>query len=442
LRGLYYPRSMNRIASTSPANAGGMDRRIERRWRLTPALRWTVGVAAVAVAGLLAWGLSPRAGTVNVDATALSIGEVVRAPYLDYAPLRAEVAPAQTTFIAAEAAGRVETALAADGDLVAAGQELARLSNPQLSLEVTTREADIAARLSENTGRLMSLKGAEENREQALADTAHALSRARQDLDRRQILLSKAMLSPSAVRPYLEEVDYQKDRLATLQAAQRSDAAFYAEQRAQAARSAQDLRRSLDETRAGRSALVVRAPTAGRLTAFDLKPGQAVRMGDPLGQVDAEGAYKLRAKLDEFYLPRLSVGQSAQATVRDRQVSARVTKVFPQIAEGRATVELAFEGAAPGGLRRGESIDLRLSLGQPRAAIIAPTGAWLSDTGGAWAFVLSADGGRAERRSIVLGRRNPEQAEVLSGLKPGERIVTAGAQDALKAKILKIRSKG
>jgi HlyD family secretion protein len=419
-----------------------MDRRVERRWRLTPAQRWAAGVAALAAAGLLAWAVSPKAGTVDVDAAGLSFGTVGRAPYLDYAPLRAEVAPAQTTFIAAETAGRVEAVLAADGDLVAARQELARLSNPQLSLEVTSREADIAARLSENTGRLMSLKGAEENREQALADTAHALSRARQDLDRRQILLAKAMLSPSAVQPYLEEVDYQKDRLATLKAAQRSDAAFYAEQRAQAARSAQDLRRSLEETRAGRSALVVRAPTAGRLTAFDLKPGQAVRMGDPLGQVDAEGAYKLRAKLDEFYLPRLSAGQSAQATVRDHAVSARVTKVFPQIAEGRATLELAFDGAAPEGLRRGETIDLRLSLGQPQAALVAPSGAWLNDSGGAWTFVLSADGKRAERRAIVVGRRNPEQVEVLSGLKPGERIVTAGAQDVAKAKILRIRSKG
>lgn len=433
---------MSRFASTSEMAPGGMDRRIERRWRPAPALLWAVGLAILACAGLLAWELSPKAGTVDVDAATLSFGEVVRAPYLDYAPLRAEVAPALTTFIAAETSGRVEAVLAADGDLVAAGQELARLSNPQLSLEVTAREADIAARLSENTGRLMGLKGAEESREQALADTAHALSRARQDLDRRQILLAKAMLSPSAVQPYLEEVDYQKERLATLRAAQRSDAAFYAEQRAQAARSAQDLRRSLAETRAGRSALVVRAPTAGRLTAFDLKPGQAVRMGDPLGQVDAEGAYKLRAKLDEYYLPRLSTGQSAQATVRDHAVSARVTKVFPQVADGRATLELAFDGVAPGGLRRGETIDLRLSLGRPQPAIIAPSGAWLNDTGGAWAFVLSADGARAERRAIVLGRRNPEQAEVLSGLRPGERIVTTGAQDLTKAKFLRIRSKG
>ena len=119
-----------------------------------------------------------------------------------------------------------------------------------------------------------------------------------------------------------------------------------------------------------------------------------------------------------------------------------MTKVFPQIAEGRATLELAFDGAAPQGLRRGETIDLRLSLGRPQAAVVAPSGAWLNDSGGAWAFVLSADGKRAERRAIAVGRRNPEQVEVLSGLQAGERIVTAGAQDVAKAKILRIRSKG
>src|SRR4051794_3249101 len=118
---------MSRLASTSPTSAGGMDRRIERRWRLTSAQGWAAGVAALAVAGLLAWTLSPRAGTVDITAAGLSIGTVARAPSLDYAPLRAEVAPPQTPFTAAKTAGRVETALAADGDLVAAGQELARL---------------------------------------------------------------------------------------------------------------------------------------------------------------------------------------------------------------------------------------------------------------------------------------------------------------------------
>jgi HlyD family secretion protein len=379
---------------------------------------------------------------VDVGPGVLTLGEVTRAPYLDYAPVRAEATPAETTLVAAEASGRVESVGAADGDRVRAGQVLARLSNAQLSLDAAAREADISARIGDNASRMMALKSAEEGREQALADTAHALSRAQQELEKRQMLLARDLLSAAAVKPYADEVAYQRQRLEALKTGQASDRTFYAAQRAQTARTVEDLKRSLVEVGAGRSALVVRAPTDGRLTAFDLKPGQAVTLGQTLGQVDVEGAYKLRAQIDEFYLQRLAVGQSAQATVHDRPVQARVAKVFPQVEAGRVTVELIFTGAQPESLKRGEAIDLRLSLGRPRTAIIAPSGAWLSETGGTWVFVVSPDGKRAERRTVALGRRNPEQVEVLSGLAPGERIVVAGAQDLLKAKTLRLRTRG
>ncbi len=427
--------------SQPPPRAGGMDRRIERPWHSRRAYRLGGLVALLIGGGVVAWCFSPQAGSVNVSAEALTFGQVVRAPYLDYAPVRAEVAPALTTFVAAETSGRVESVAASDGDRVSAGQVLARLDNPQLNLDVAAREADISARLGDNASRLLAIKSAQESREQALADVAYAFNKAQQDLEKRQILLSKDLVSAAAVQPYADEAVYQRQRLAALKAAQASDGAFYAIQRAQASQTAEDLRRNLVQARSGRSALIIRAPAAGRLTAFDLKPGQSVKLGDSLGQVDGEDAYKLRAQVDEFYLPRLAVGQAAEAVVHDRPVKVRVAKVFPQVANGRVVVELVFVGSAPADLKRGEAIDLRLSLGRPQAAIIVPTGGWLSDTGGTWAFVVTPDGKRAERRPIVIGRRNPEQVEVLSGLKPGEQIVTAGAQDQLKAQILRLGSK-
>jgi len=56
---------MSRFASTFEMAPGGMDRRIERRWRPAPAVLWAVGLAILACAGLLAWGLSPKAGTIK-----------------------------------------------------------------------------------------------------------------------------------------------------------------------------------------------------------------------------------------------------------------------------------------------------------------------------------------------------------------------------------------
>jgi HlyD family secretion protein len=65
-------------------------------------------------------------------------------------------------------------------------------------------------------------------------------------------------------------------------------------------------------------------------------------------------------------------------------------------------------------------------LGQPEQAIIIPRGTFFQTTGGQWIFVLSADGSKAYRRKIRIGRQNPQHYEVLEGLEPGERVVTSG----------------
>jgi HlyD family secretion protein len=54
-----------------------------------------------------------------------------------------------------------------------------------------------------------------------------------------------------------------------------------------------------------------------------------------------------------------------------------------------------------------------------------PNGAFFNDTGGNWVFVVDKGGNSASKRSVQLGRRNSDYIEVLSGLKPGERIITS-----------------
>ncbi len=56
---------------------------------------------------------------------------------------------------------------------------------------------------------------------------------------------------------------------------------------------------------------------------------------------------------------------------------------------------------------------------------MAPVGGWVAAENGAFAFVLDADGTHATRRAVRIGRRNPEVVEILSGLNPGDRIVTS-----------------
>ena len=113
-----------------------------------------------------------------------------------------------------------------------------------------------------------------------------------------------------------------------------------------------------------------------------------------------------------------------------------VSKVLPAVKDGRFQVELTFD-RAPQGLNRGQTIDIRITLGAASRAVVAPVGGWL-EAGGNSAFVLDADGAHARRRAVRIGRRNPEQVEILSGLNPGERIVISNTS-SVKGDILNIR---
>ncbi|MBP2159188.1 MULTISPECIES: efflux RND transporter periplasmic adaptor subunit [Asticcacaulis] len=426
--------------TSSNAPTRKMDRALTRPWYRKRPFQIGAVAAIVAAVSLALFLLRPASNTVDVNADTIDSGEVVRAAYQDYVPLRAEVVPLVTVFITAEAAGRVESVAADDGVRVVAGQPLARLSNPSLTLEVSTREADISARLSDSTSQLMNLQTQGQAREQTRADVAYALHKAEQELTRRRTLRDQGVINDAALKVYADEADYQRSRLATLKASEAQEAAFYQSQRQAIMDSAADLRRSLTEVRKGLTALTIAAPTTGRLTGFDLKPGQAVTQSLALGQVDSEGTYKLRAQVDEYYLQRLTTGLKAQARLHNQTVDVHVSKVFPQVANGRITVELEFDSAVPADLKRGEAADIRLQMSAgSEVATLAPSGSWLADTNGTSVFVVNAKGDKASRRTVTIGRRNPEYVEVLSGLKPGERIIVAGTSNYQKAQHLRLK---
>jgi HlyD family secretion protein len=102
-----------------------------------------------------------------------------------------------------------------------------------------------------------------------------------------------------------------------------------------------------------------------------------------------------------------------------------VTRVDPQVKDAAFLAELAFEGPMPTDVISGQALEGRLTLGGDRQALILPAGPFLERSGGDWAMVLDGSGRKAVKRHIRLGRRNAEQVEVLSGLRPGERVITS-----------------
>ena len=168
-----------------------------------------------------------------------------------------------------------------------------------------------------------------------------------------------------------------------------------------------------------------RPAKASATVTFRLQVGESIVTGKNVGRIDDPSHFKLAARIDEFYLNRIAVGRGGAVTHEGRSYAVEVARVYPQIKEGRFSAELLFTKEQPAGLRPGQSLDTQLTLGQPAPALLLPAGAFLGDSGGAWAYVVGADGKEALRRPIRVGRRSGGQVEILDGLQPGERVVVS-----------------
>jgi HlyD family secretion protein len=412
----------------------GMDRRLAphasswRRWR-APVL-----LLACAIGAALLIRVLPARGSTDIALANVEIGTVRRASFDDYLPVRALVAPGVTTLVGVLAGGQVERLLVQDGTMVMAGQPLATLANPELRLDVLTREAQIASQLGSVAGEDLGIERNRLDRSGQIAQANYDLIKAKRELLVRQQLHDKGFVSDAGMKSYADEVAYQQKRLAQLRAGGAAEASITAMQAARLADARNRLESNLKAVRAGLDALVIRAPASGRLTNFTIQPGQTLRPGDPAGQVDSEGSWKLIADIDEYYLGRLTVGQ--KGSVGD--VSLTVTRILPAVKDGRFRIELGFDGRPPAGLNRGQTLDARITFGARANTMVAPTGAWLESGNANSAFVLHPDGAHARRRAIRVGRHNPDQAEILSGLAPGDRIVTSDTS-SVKGDIINLR---
>jgi HlyD family secretion protein len=162
------------------------------------------------------------------------------------------------------------------------------------------------------------------------------------------------------------------------------------------------------------------------LTSLEANPGESKARGQRVGQVDEQDAFKVSAFVDEFYLSRVTVGQLAEVEIDGKSYVLEVSKEYPGVRDRQFQIDLKFTGDASPPIRRGQTVRMRLEIGQPADTLVLANGAFYDDTGGQWVFVVDEAGDYAARRDVRFGRRNPEGIEVLDGLRDGERVITSG----------------
>jgi HlyD family secretion protein len=402
-----------------------MDQRIEQRL-LTP---WRVGVAAgaLAIVGLAAYGYAEfgLSRTLTVGAERVTIGQVSYDTFREYIPVTGNVVPRTTVYLDAVEGGQITSVHVEEGAFVTRGQPLVTFKNTNLELQVIGAEAQLTEQLNYLSTTRQNFEQSRLRNQRELIDLEYQIERLSRDLARKQPLLATGGATQAQLDDLEAELGRYRDLRRPTEQQLRLDEEFGTHQLTRMNDAVEALNRSLAIARENLNNLVITAPIDGQLTLLEANPGESKARGQRIGQVDELHKFKVSAFVDEFYLSRVTTGQLAEVDLGGKRYELEVVKEYPDVRDRQFEIDLAFTAELAPPIRRGQTVRMRLEIGQPADTLVLANGAFYDDTGGQWVFVLDEPGDFAERRSVRFGRRNPEGIEVLEGLRDGDRVITS-----------------
>jgi HlyD family secretion protein len=380
-----------------------MDRVVERRpfWRR----RGPVVAALLAAAAGATWFFFLRGEggkSLAVAGSHITIARVTRGRFDDVIEVRGRVTPLRTTYVDTASGGQVEKILVEDGARVTRGQLLVELSNTQLQLDVISREAQITEQLNDLRGLELAQEQTRLVHEREMVEVQYQIKRLSRQMANSERLVGSGVSPRNELDDMKDELAYYQKRLKVQTETRAAADKLQRAQLVQLRTASRQLEKNLEIARKNLENLKVVAPADGQLSAFTLEVGQSLSPGDRIAQIDDPERYKLVADIDEFYLGRVDIGQRADYPTGGKSYQLSIAKIRPQVQNGQFQVELVFKGETPDSVRRGQTAQIRLQLGQPGEAVLVPNAAFYNDTGGTWVFVVSSDHARAVRRAVRL----------------------------------------
>lgn len=400
-----------------------MDRALKKKkWNKKRVL---VIIGAVLLASLLGASIFLTSGnpSLNVEADRITISEVKRNTFQEIIPVNGTVQPIATIYLDALEGGRVEEIFVEDGTILEKGQSILRLSNTDLELSLANQETAVFQVLTQmqNTKNNAVQNSIIQLNQKAEVDNSFIEAKRIYDLNYN--LFEKGVIARQEFESAKNNYDFQLNRKKLSKKILSQDSVSMKQQLNQMQESFTRMNNTLDLMRQKVGELIVRAPIEGQLTALDVEIGQSINKGERLGQLDVMSGFKVQTDMDEHYISRVFLGQSATTTVAGKQYDLLIKKVYSQVNNGKFQVDMAFVKEAPEGIRRGQSLQIRVALSDAAEALLLARGGFYQQTGGNWIFKISDDGNTAYKTDIQLGRQNPDYYEVLSGLKPGDKVV-------------------
>ncbi|MEZ4739310.1 MAG: HlyD family efflux transporter periplasmic adaptor subunit [Flavobacteriales bacterium] len=374
---------------------------------------------------ILSWLFVRGSGTgrVRVEAAKVQVGTVEEGMFREFIPVTGTVQPIQTVFLDAPEGGTVKHRFVEDGHMVRAGEQILELSNPQLHMDAINREAQLLDQQNNLRNTRLAMDQQTTRLKDELLDLDKDLVRLERDARIDARLMKDSLIAKNTFLSNQEHLHYMREKRKLLAQNLRTDSIFRLSQVGQIGSSLELIQQNLQFLRDNLQNLVIKAPIDGQLSGLNVEIGQTKQRGERIGQIDVLDGFKVRARIPEHYVSRVSTGQRGTFVHAGKEHVIEVFKVFPEVSNGEFDVDLRFVGDMPTDFRRGQSFQVRLQLSEDLKAVMLPRGPFFQDTGGQWVYVIDAEG-TAVKRDVKLGRQNPDMYEVLEGLRPGDRVVT------------------
>ncbi len=381
----------------------------------------------VVVLALLLWIVfGNHASTLRVERRGITIVEVQEGQFNDYVRVDGQVQPIEVVQISPEEGGIVKEKVVEEGAHVKKGDVIVRLSNSDLDLQILDAEAQLAEKQNFLRNTQVTLEQDRLNNMGELLQLDMQVGRYKRAYEQQKRLYEEDLVAKEDYIKAWEDYDLAVRQYDLVDQRLKQDSLSRTFQMAELESNLASMRRNLKLVRARKDKLEIRSQIDGELGLLDVELGQSVSSGQKIGQINDLSDFKIQASIDEHYIDRVHAGLPATFERQGGQFDLAVRKVYPEVRDGKFKTDFVFKGERPENIRSGQTYYINLELGQSSESVLIPRGTFFQTTGGSWIYVLDSEGKRAYKRSIRIGRQNPQYYEVLDGLAPGERVIVSG----------------
>ncbi|WP_449386799.1 efflux RND transporter periplasmic adaptor subunit [Chryseobacterium lineare] len=383
------------------------------------------------------WYFLNQKKTYNVKSEDITIDDVTKGKFEDMLMVTAQTQSLNSSLVNVVEGGAVKEIFAEDGQMLTKGQPIARVYNPNTEFNYLNQETGIMQQISQMRNSILELKNQEFNQDKELLQSQNDYNTALQTFNLQKRLYDAEIGKKTDYDVALQNLNYQKQRKFIVEKGATNEKASRNSQMAAITSSISQMEKSLNILRLNKNNFLIMSPASGRLSSFTISLGQNLTTGESIGKIDLMGGYKLVAKVDEYYINKLTTGIKGTLDNNGKEYEVIITKILPEVKDGQFSVELNFMDVTISTLKIGMTFGVKLKLSADTQSLMIPKGNFYKDTNGKWIFVVK--GNKAEKRNISLGRENPLYYEVVSGLKQGESVITSDYSELKKYEILDIQ---